>query len=697
MIYGGGSLAMTITDTVTHAVFTHTWTIDIPTTIGATTAYAGFTGGTGGITATQNILTWTLGPIPIVGFAPASPIDFPDVDSGTSGAPFSVTVTNSGGAPLNISGVTVMGTNSTDFVITSNSCTTAAVAINATCTVAVTFTPSGTGERQANLQFADDASSSPQILALSGNGLAPATPGLTVTPSSPILLPGTTQGVTSSAVIVTVTNSGNANLNISAVALTGVNAGDFALGADNCIGRAVAANATCTVGITFTPSTTGARQASLQITDNAPASPQVVAITGNGLAPAAPGLTVVPNAPIMFPNTTQGATSAPLVVAVANSGNANLNISGLTLTGVNAGDFALAANTCAGTIAAATICTVGITFTPSATGARQASLQITDNVPASPQSFTLIGTGTAKSPTAPAAVITPATVVVAGTQGTASSSTNIVISNSGNAALHISRVVFGGANVSEFVNPSNPCGAPIDANTSCSISVTFAPTGVGARTETVTITDDAPNSPQVLTINGTASPVYTLTSGSSTLTAAVTAGQAAQYTLQLAPGVGYTGPVTMMCSGAPATTACTVTNPIPLTSGTPATVSVSVTTMKSSLVPNTVHRPSPPPSLYLMLLALSMCGITLSLLKQLGNTGRPMPGWLAHAASFAVLAFAGYVLTGCASGGVSVVTPTPPVSGTQKGSYTLTLTPTASSMSGKPLQLSPIQLTLNVN
>jgi hypothetical protein len=88
----------------------------------------------------------------------------------------------------------------------------------------------------------------------------------------------------------------------------------------------------------------------------------------------------------------------------------------------------------------------------------------------------------------------------------------------------------------------------------------------------------------------------------------------------------------------------------------------------------------------------------LVVLNQLKQSRTFMPGRLAFAAGLLVLVLAGYGLTGCASGGVSVVTATPPTTtGTQKGTYTLTLTPTASSMSGKPLQLSPIQLTLTVN
>jgi Domain of unknown function (DUF1929)/Legume lectin domain/PKD domain len=585
MVYDGTSLNMTITDTVTHAVFTHSWTIDIPTTIGATTAYAGFTGGTGGITATQNILTWTLGPTPVVGFAPASPIDFPDVVTGTSTAPISITVTNSGGAPLHISAVAITGTNPTDFTIASNTCTAATIAVSATCTVGVTFTPSGTGGRQANLQFTDDASSSPQILALSGNGLAPATPGVTVMPSSPIMLASTTQGTTSAPVIVTVTNSGNATLNISAVALTGANGSDFAFASNTCAGAAVAANATCSVGITFTPS---------------------------------------------------------------------------------------------------------------ATGPRQANLQIIDNAPASPQSFALSGTGNSATPLTPAVLISPATVAVAGTQGTASNSTNILISNSGTAPLHISGVVFGGANVSEFINPSNPCvGTAIAPNANCSMSVTFAPIAVGSRTETVTITDDAPNSPQTFTVNGTASPIYTLTSPSSALSTAVNAGQTAQYALQLTAGLAYSGPVTMACSGAPSTTSCTVTSPVQLTAGAPATVSVTVTTQQRSLAPISDRRPNSPLSPYWMLILLSTCLAVLAVLNQLKQSGGFMPRRLAYAGSLLILVLAGYGLAGCGGGGISVVTPI--TTGTQKGTYTLTLTPTATSMSGKPLQLSPIQLSLTVN
>jgi hypothetical protein len=60
MTYDGTTLTMTITDTVvTTDTYTISWPVNIPSTVGANTAFVGFTGGTGGQTATQEILTWT--------------------------------------------------------------------------------------------------------------------------------------------------------------------------------------------------------------------------------------------------------------------------------------------------------------------------------------------------------------------------------------------------------------------------------------------------------------------------------------------------------------------------------------------------------------------------------------------------------------------------------------------------------------
>jgi hypothetical protein len=63
MTYNGTTLSMTVTDQTTPAdTFTTSWTINIPATVGGNTAYVGFTGGSGGLTSTQQIINWTYMP-----------------------------------------------------------------------------------------------------------------------------------------------------------------------------------------------------------------------------------------------------------------------------------------------------------------------------------------------------------------------------------------------------------------------------------------------------------------------------------------------------------------------------------------------------------------------------------------------------------------------------------------------------------
>jgi YVTN family beta-propeller protein len=96
-----------------------------------------------------------------------------------------------------------------------------------------------------------------------------------------------TQGTTSSAKTLTVTNSGTTSLSFTNVAEAGTNMADFVIGSDSCNGTTLAVGKTCTVSITFEPSTAAAELATLTFTDNAADSPEVVNLTGTGTAPVA--------------------------------------------------------------------------------------------------------------------------------------------------------------------------------------------------------------------------------------------------------------------------------------------------------------------------------------------------------------------------------------------------------------------------
>jgi hypothetical protein len=220
-------------------------------------------------------------------------------------------------------------------------------------------------------------------VSLSGTGTAPVD-GLS--PTS-LAFGNQSVGTPSTAQTLTLSNTGNATLSITSLALTGTNASDFAQ--TNTCGSSVAANAHCTISVTFTPSASGSRTASVSITDNASGSPQTVSLSGTGTAAVA---SLSPTS-LAFGNQPADMTSSAQTVTLSNTGNAALSITSLALTGTNASDFDQS-NTCGSSLAAGTNCTIAVMFTPSVTGAEAASLSISDNASGSPQTVPLSGAGT---------------------------------------------------------------------------------------------------------------------------------------------------------------------------------------------------------------------------------------------------------------------------------------------------------------
>ena len=192
-----------------------------------------------------------------------------------------ITLGNTGPQMLGFSGAAISGTNSADFALTHNCGATLTAKLS--CELSVTFTPTATGSRTAVLTITDTSSDSPQTVSLSGSGVQ-ATETVQLTPNS--LSFGTVlNGTTASTQSVTLANSGNNSLNIAKIAVAGT---DFS--ETNTCGASVAAGATCTITVSYTPSSSGINQTHLAITDDGINSPQSVSLSGSGseflLAPA---------------------------------------------------------------------------------------------------------------------------------------------------------------------------------------------------------------------------------------------------------------------------------------------------------------------------------------------------------------------------------------------------------------------------
>ena len=187
----------------------------------------------------------------------------------------------------------------------------------------------------------------------------------------------------------------------SDLAFSGANATDFASPSNTC-GASIAAAASCTVSLTFTPSTAAAESATLTLSllitnGGVTTSPAfTVALSGTGTLPPAVGLSPTT---LTFGGQLLTTTSAAQTVTLTNTGGGPLTINSIAASG----DFAQT-NTCppsTSTLAAGANCTINVTFAPTATGTRNGTLSITDNAAGSPQTVPLTGTGWDFTLTAP--------------------------------------------------------------------------------------------------------------------------------------------------------------------------------------------------------------------------------------------------------------------------------------------------------
>lgn len=191
---------------------------------------------------------------------------------------------------------------------------------------------------------------------------------------------------------LTITNAGDANLVLATVALGGGSAADYklaapAVGIQCANGVTIAAKAACSVNITFDPSVVGTRDAELRVTPDAGSDLAAFAVALNGTATqAAEPFAIGDVSTLNFGNQLLNTTSGAKAVVVTNDGEADITFdsasTAFALSGTNAAEYAVdPTGTCvaAGNLAVGATCTVLLTFTPTATGNRVATLTVNSN------------------------------------------------------------------------------------------------------------------------------------------------------------------------------------------------------------------------------------------------------------------------------------------------------------------------------
>ncbi len=313
------------------------------------------------------LLNSVTGGIPIASVSPASLI-FGNQDVGSTSPPQTVTLSNTGAAPLSVSSIGASG----DFAETNNCGS--SVAAGGSCAINVTFTPTAIGTRTGTLTVTDNSNGvngSQQMVSLTGTGI---NPGAMLTPTS-LTFGRQVITTTSAAKKVTLTSSGTTNLSLTNI----VASGDFAE-TNNCP-ASMATGTKCTLEVTFTPTATGTLTGAITITDNAANGPQSVALTGTGVEP----VVLKPNS-MKFNNVAEQTVSAAKVATLTNNQSTPLTISSIAAS-ANFGE----SNNCGGSLAPLSSCTISVTFDPPSVGSFSGTLTVTDNAANSPQAISFVG------------------------------------------------------------------------------------------------------------------------------------------------------------------------------------------------------------------------------------------------------------------------------------------------------------------
>jgi len=467
---------------------------------------------------------------------------------------------------------------------------------------------------------------------------------------------------------ISLANTGSATLTIASI----LSAGDFA--ETNDCGGSLSGGTKCTISVTFTPTIDGVRTGTITITDSVASSPQKITLTGNGTKGVAGTLSP---ASLDFGNQTQSTKSATQTVSFMNTGSATLTINGFSLIGANLASFGISTTTCQQnqSLAVGQSCTFSMVFDPQAIGTLSATLQILDNSAQSPRSVPLTGVGLAP----PAVTLSAKSLsFTAQPVGGVSSGQAITLTTSGTGTLGNISI---SASTSDF-RTSDTCGSSVAGGGSCTITVTFTPTVVGARTGTLVIVDNATDNPQMIPLSGTGTDFSISPTTGSSSSATVPAGQAATYTVSVAGTTSdFSGTVSLNCSDpAPQSTCRLSSNSLTINGTTATSATVTVTTMARSAAPSRWRPRIVAPGLRVglpwLLLFLSLVILTRALRRRSRRRA-----WLGLAA----MLMAAALFFGC-GGANSTNVP----SGTTAGTYLITV----SAMSGGASRTSTLSLTV---
>ena len=342
-----------------------------------------------------------------------------------------------------------------------------------------------TGTLTGTLTITDNASNSPQTVALTGVG---ATSAISLSPAS-LAFGNEILNTTSTGQKITVDNTGYVNLTVNSVAASG------SYGQTNtCTGVTLTPGQTCTITATFDPTVTGSIPGAITVNDTAVGAPHFVTLSGTGL------LAVSMSGNLTFPATNVGSTSPSQNMTLTNNQSTSFSYTYST-----SGDFSAVGNgtsPCNGTVAAKSKCTFAVSFTPTMNGTIKGSLTIS---PTGGGNLVAGGmTGAGQNGTTGPVTFTPVSLSYGNVPLTTSVSKTVTVKNGGSTSLTITSVT-GAGYFAVVPSGTTPCnnGTVLAASKTCTVTATFTPLVAGSVIGGVTVVDNASVGTQVQDATGT--------------------------------------------------------------------------------------------------------------------------------------------------------------------------------------------------
>jgi hypothetical protein len=411
-------------------------------------------------------------PSPVLVAMPSSE-DFGTVSAPAQSASKQILIMNAGEGSTGALAVALSGSGAKDFGLDSDGCTGMILTLDGVCAIGVHFKPQAAGAASATLTVSGNPGGD-ALVSLSGNGGGPSgSSSLSIAPMAKDL-GSIAVGTTSMASVFTVTNTGTAASGAVSLSLTGSDASQFALSANQC-GKSLPPSGTCTVDVSAAPTSAGTKAATLVAQSAGDPGMATASLSASALPPAA--FAVTPATYDFGPAVQGGPPGAGQTFTVKNTGGVPSQVPSVAVGGANQADFAVSSSTCTSALPALAQCTFVLTFAPTTVGAETAAVTVSATDATSAQA-TVTGTGLAPS----AIAISPTSQDFGSiVQGAApGSDIPFQVTNTGGVATGTLTASLGGTNKDQFGLGADACtGHTLAPTTSCTVNAHFAPTATG--------------------------------------------------------------------------------------------------------------------------------------------------------------------------------------------------------------------------